>query len=69
MSPGLEIQALLYLRETKPDYCPQAVFASSLHFAETKPKSVGGHITDVCFMEDGAAKTCTSNAELTHNVS
>ncbi len=29
---------------------------------------MGGHITDVCFMEASGAKSCTSKAELTMSV-
>lgn len=63
MSRGLEIQT-----PASPERDITGLLPSGCLCFISPLKSMGGHITDVCFMEASGAKSYTSKAELTMSV-
>lgn len=66
MSRGLEIQAPSSPERDITGLLPSGCLCFISPLCRNKAlKSVGGHKTDVCFMEASGATSCTSYAELT----
>lgn len=69
VSRGLEIQALSSPERDITRLLPSGCLCFISPLCRNKAlKSVGGHKTDVCFMESSGAMSCTSNTELTVSV-
>lgn len=69
MSRGLEIQAPSSPERDITGLLPSGCLCFISPLCRNKAlKSVGGHKTDVYFIEASGAKSCTSNAELTMSV-